>query len=112
MTVPAPCESLSHSSVTFSSASSHRNGSELPRMKISTTRATCRTVREPGGSGNHGQMKMGTATGRGVDIAYERLPGTGGEPLLLIMGLGMQMIFWPDDLCAALADRGFAVARF
>ena len=55
---------------------------------------------------------METATGRGVDIAYERMPGSDGSPLLLIMGLGMQMIFWPDDLCAALADRGFAVARF
>lgn len=28
------------------------------------------------------------------------------------MGLGMQMPFWHDDLCAAFADAGFAVARF
>jgi len=48
----------------------------------------------------------------GVDIRYERLSGDGTRPLLLIMGLGMQMIFWPDDLCAHLARRGFTVARF
>ena len=47
-----------------------------------------------------------------VDIAYERFGADDGEPMLLVMGLGMQMIFWPDDFCAALAARGFAVARF
>ena len=47
-----------------------------------------------------------------VDVAYERI-GTGdGEPVLLIMGLGMQMIGWPDDFCADLVGRGFTVARF
>jgi hypothetical protein len=35
-----------------------------------------------------------------------------GEPLLLISGTGAQMIIWPEDLCVALADRGFQVARF
>lgn len=35
-----------------------------------------------------------------------------GEPLLLVMGLGVQMLYWPDDFCAALADQGFVVARF
>jgi pimeloyl-ACP methyl ester carboxylesterase len=57
-------------------------------------------------------MSVDTVTGGGVTVAYERMPGSGDRPLLLIMGLGMQMIFWPDDLCAALAERGFAVARF
>jgi pimeloyl-ACP methyl ester carboxylesterase len=28
------------------------------------------------------------------------------------MGLGMQMIGWPDDFCRELADRGFYVVRF
>jgi pimeloyl-ACP methyl ester carboxylesterase len=32
--------------------------------------------------------------------------------LLLIMGLGEQMIAWPDGFCTALADRGFHVIRF
>ncbi len=32
--------------------------------------------------------------------------------MLLVMGLGSQMIAWPDDFCAALADRGYQVVRF
>jgi len=35
-----------------------------------------------------------------------------GEPMLLIMGIGAQMIFFTDDFCDALAARGFQVARF
>ncbi|MEN9677440.1 MAG: hypothetical protein RIS76_3336 [Verrucomicrobiota bacterium] len=35
-----------------------------------------------------------------------------GEPLLLVMGLGMQLIGWPDELVAALVARGFRVIRF
>ena len=57
-------------------------------------------------------MDAGFAYNGSVDIAYERFGADGDDPLLLVMGLGMQMISWPDDFCAALADRGFAVARF
>jgi pimeloyl-ACP methyl ester carboxylesterase len=57
-------------------------------------------------------MSEETVRHDGVDIRYERLTGDGARPLLLIMGLGMQMIFWPDALCADLTRRGFAVARF
>jgi pimeloyl-ACP methyl ester carboxylesterase len=32
--------------------------------------------------------------------------------VLLIMGLGMQLIAWPDELVAALLSRGFRVVRF
>ncbi len=48
----------------------------------------------------------------GIEIAYELLGDPAGEPLVLVMGLGMQMIAWPDDLCAALGERGFRVVRF
>ena len=48
-----------------------------------------------------------------VSIAYETFgdPAT-GAPLLGIMGLDFQMVWWPDAFCARLAERGFAVARF
>jgi pimeloyl-ACP methyl ester carboxylesterase len=47
-----------------------------------------------------------------VRIAYETFGAPGGEPLLLIMGLDFQMVWWPDGFCDALAERGFHVARF
>ena len=48
-----------------------------------------------------------------VEIAYETFgdPAT-GDPLLLVMGLDFQMVWWPDGFCQALADAGFAVTRF
>lgn len=48
----------------------------------------------------------------GVDLCYETTGDPSGEPLLLIMGLGAQMHWWDDDLCARFADRGCYVIRF
>jgi pimeloyl-ACP methyl ester carboxylesterase len=45
-----------------------------------------------------------------VELAYESFGE--GEPLLLIMGIGAQMVIWEDDFCRALAGRGFRVIRF
>ena len=47
-----------------------------------------------------------------IVLAYETSGPPGGEPLLLISGTGAQMLIWPEGFCAALADRGFRVARF
>jgi pimeloyl-ACP methyl ester carboxylesterase len=48
-----------------------------------------------------------------VSIAYETFGDTAnGEPLLLIMGLDFQMVWWPDAFCEQLAARGFGVVRF
>jgi pimeloyl-ACP methyl ester carboxylesterase len=48
-----------------------------------------------------------------VTIAYETFGDlASGEPLLLIMGLDFQMVWWPDGLCELLVERGFAVVRF
>ena len=53
-----------------------------------------------------------TARANGIDICYEIFGDAGAEPLLLIMGLGAQMIHWDDDFCRQLAARGFRVVRF
>lgn len=34
-----------------------------------------------------------------------------GEPLVLVMGLGMQLVAWPDELVGDLVARGFRVIR-
>ena len=47
-----------------------------------------------------------------VRLAYEVLGPPGGHPLLLLQGLDSPMQWWPDGFCAALAARGFAVARY
>jgi pimeloyl-ACP methyl ester carboxylesterase len=48
----------------------------------------------------------------GIDIAFERFGDPNAPPLLLIMGLGTQMLGWPDGFCGTLADRGVHVIRF
>ena len=47
-----------------------------------------------------------------VEIAYDRLAGADGDPLLLIMGLGVSRFWWPAGLARAFAGQGFAVARY
>ena len=50
--------------------------------------------------------------GNGIELHVEM----GGNPehptILLIMGLGAQMLFWPDFFCKSLIDQGFRVIRF
>lgn len=48
----------------------------------------------------------------GIHIQYETFGDSSGRPLLLIIGLGAQMIHWDDDLCKDLASRGHYVIRF
>jgi pimeloyl-ACP methyl ester carboxylesterase len=48
-----------------------------------------------------------------VRLAYQVFGDTAtGEPLLLVMGLDFQMVWWPDEFIAQLIDVGFAVVRF
>ena len=49
------------------------------------------------------------ANGIAIEIDDQGLPS--GEPLLLIMGLGMQIVGWPDELVQLLVARGFRVIR-
>jgi pimeloyl-ACP methyl ester carboxylesterase len=47
-----------------------------------------------------------------IELAYETFGDPGDPPVLLVMGLATQMIGWPDEFCAGLADRGLFVVRF
>jgi pimeloyl-ACP methyl ester carboxylesterase len=47
-----------------------------------------------------------------VELCYETFGEQGDPALLLIMGLGTQMIAWHDDFCRELVDRGFFVIRY
>ncbi|WP_238010979.1 alpha/beta hydrolase [Dactylosporangium sp. AC04546] len=56
-------------------------------------------------------MTVRYAANGDASIAYETF-GDAGKPLLLIMGLDFQMIWWPDGFCERLAEAGYHVARF
>ena len=57
-------------------------------------------------------MTTSTVHANGIDLAYETFGEDGNPPMLLIMGLGTQMIGWPDPFCADLARRGYYVVRY
>src|SRR5215218_8470256 len=47
-----------------------------------------------------------------VDLCFETFGSRADPALLLVMGLGTQMIAWPEGFCRRLADRGFFVIRY
>ena len=48
----------------------------------------------------------------GIELVYDTFGEPDAPPMLLIMGLGCQMIDWKDGFCSLLAGRGFRVVRF
>jgi pimeloyl-ACP methyl ester carboxylesterase len=47
-----------------------------------------------------------------VDLCYETFGDPGAPAMLLVMGLGGQMVLWDERFCEKLAERGFFVVRF
>ena len=47
-----------------------------------------------------------------VELFYERWGPDDAVPLLLIMGLGAQLVSWDDSLMQAFVDHGFCVVRY
>ena len=48
----------------------------------------------------------------GVELAYDSFGSASAPALLLIMGLGTQMIAWDEEFCEQIAARGYHVIRF
>lgn len=55
---------------------------------------------------------MPEAFSNGITLHYDEHGDPAAPPIVLIMGLSLQMIAWPDSMCADLASRGFRVIRF
>jgi pimeloyl-ACP methyl ester carboxylesterase len=55
---------------------------------------------------------MPQAHANGISLEYERSGPADGEPLLLIHGVGAQLIQWPLEWIAAFEREGFSVIRF
>ncbi|MFI6478538.1 alpha/beta fold hydrolase [Nonomuraea sp. NPDC050663] len=47
-----------------------------------------------------------------IEIAYERFGDPSAPPVVLIMGIGVQMLGWAEEFCTALAGEGLHVVRF
>ncbi len=47
-----------------------------------------------------------------IEIEYETIGDPNSKPLLLIAGLGSQLLAWSDEFCESLVNHGFFVIRF
>lgn len=55
---------------------------------------------------------MPQANANGLSFEYETFGDKANPPLLLIMGVGCQLVMWPESFCNGLADLGFYVIRY
>lgn len=60
----------------------------------------------------HKERIMPRASNGDVELEYDAFGTAGDEPLLLIMGLGGQMLLWDETFCKQLAALGHHVIRF
>lgn len=58
------------------------------------------------------RVRTGTATSGELDIAYEDFGDEGDPAVLLIMGLGAQLLLWRKEFCEKLVNQGLRVIRF
>lgn len=58
-------------------------------------------------------VREGKAQGtQGIEIHYEDMGDVDDPAVLLVMGLGAQLVFWRDEFCQRLIDQGLRVIRF
>lgn len=55
---------------------------------------------------------MNTLHANGITLAYDSFGDERDDTLLLIAGLGTQMLRWSDDFCGTLAGTGLRVIRY
>ena len=55
---------------------------------------------------------MPRAQANGIELEYDTFGDPGRPAMLLIMGLGVQMLGWDERFCNMLAERGYHVIRF
>lgn len=59
-----------------------------------------------------GKFDLPTIEANGIKLAYDVQGSPDAEPILLIAGLGLQLISWPEIFCKNLVSQGYRVIRF
>jgi pimeloyl-ACP methyl ester carboxylesterase len=57
-------------------------------------------------------QRSGTAPSGDLEICYDEFGDVDAPPVVLIMGLGAQMVYWREGFCQQIADAGYRVIRF
>ncbi len=55
---------------------------------------------------------MARVRANGIELEYDNFGSPKGRPLVLVMGLGGQLLMWDEAFCESLAERGHYVVRF
>jgi pimeloyl-ACP methyl ester carboxylesterase len=58
------------------------------------------------------EVRTGTAKSGDLDIYYEDMGDPNNPAVLLIMGLGAQLLLWRKEFCEKLVDQGLRVIRY
>lgn len=58
------------------------------------------------------EIREGKAPSGDVEIHYEDMGDPDNPAVLLIMGLGAQLLFWQEEFCSKLVDQGLRVIRY
>jgi pimeloyl-ACP methyl ester carboxylesterase len=58
------------------------------------------------------EIRTGTAKSGDLDIYYEEMGDPHDPAVLLIMGLGAQLLLWRKEFCEKLVDQGLRVIRY
>lgn len=61
---------------------------------------------------NDAVQRTGYVNTNGISIYYEDLGKVGDPVILLVCGMAMQLIHWPESLCQSWVKQGFRVIRF
>src|ERR1700761_4172723 len=65
-----------------------------------------------GTTGRPERSTMPRAKANGIELEYDTFGDPTDPPLVLIMGLGAQLIDWPPEFAGQIAGHGFHVIRF
>src|SRR4051794_40256861 len=58
------------------------------------------------------EVRSGSATSGDLKLYYEDMGDVDDPPVLLIMGLGAQLLLWRTAFCEQLANQGLRVIRY
>ncbi len=58
------------------------------------------------------QIRKGTAPSGDIEIHYEDMGDLNHPAVLLVMGLGAQLLLWRKEFCEKLVDQGLRVIRY